>query len=148
MLLSGRFSCSDVVPLLHDGVLCRGVEIAQASLQWRAFIDGAAAGDSEARGGDADTGGSDPYPSLRALGQQRLVSQRSGERMTPKAGGLDLMKGLRRLQIRTNTAELELEDFGVSHGDGGPQLLSARTGEIEKIIQCTLGNTKVDSAVQ
>jgi len=44
--------------------------------------------------------------------------------MTAEAGGLDLMKGLRRLQIRTNTSELELEDFGFPHGKSGTQLLS------------------------
>jgi hypothetical protein len=47
-LLSSNFARGCVVSLLHSGVLCSNVEVAQAPLQRRAVIDRTAAGQREA----------------------------------------------------------------------------------------------------
>ena len=81
---------ADVVSLLRRGVLRGGVEVAQPPLQRRGLVERAAAAEREARIGDANAGGGDPYRGLRALREERLVLQRSGERMAPMARRLDL----------------------------------------------------------
>src|SRR3954467_15321914 len=91
-------SRADVMSLLHGGVLRGDVEVTHAALQWRAFIDRAAAGQREACIGDADACGGDPDRGLRALREQRLVLQRPGERMAPMARDLGPVKRARRPQ--------------------------------------------------
>ena len=110
-----QLSRADVVSLVRDGVLRRGVKVTHAPLQRRGLVDRAAAGQREARIGDADAGGGEPYRGLRALREQRLVLQRSGERMAPMARDLDPEKRPRRPQIGCDPAELELECFRLPH---------------------------------
>src|SRR2546423_908930 len=81
-----------VMPLLRGAVLRRHVEVAHAPLQCRALIARAAACQPEASVGDANAGGGEPYRHLRGLREERLVLQRSGERVPPMACRLDVMK--------------------------------------------------------
>jgi hypothetical protein len=136
------------MPLLYGRVLSRSVQVAQTALQRRAFIDRAAAGQREARIGDPDAGGSDPYPGLRALGEKRLVPQGSGERVTPMACDLDLMKRPRRSQIGGDTAELELENFRLSDRRGGSELLPAGIGVVKEVVHGPLGHAHGAGAMQ
>jgi hypothetical protein len=89
-----------------------------------------------------------PKAVLRTLGEQRLVAQRSGQRVAPMARGLGLQQRTRRPQIGGDAPEFELEDFRLLHRHRGPQLLPARTGKLEEIIQGTLGNAHIDGAVK
>jgi hypothetical protein len=73
------------VPLVYGRVQVGGVQIAHSALQRGAVVNRAAAGESEARIGDAHTGRGDPYRSLRPLGNQGLFSQGARERVAPMA---------------------------------------------------------------
>lgn len=101
-----QLACLYVLMLVHGSVLRRGAKIAQPPLQRRGFIDRAAAAEREARIGDANAGGGDPYRGLRTLRQERLVLQRSGKRVAPMTCGLDLQKRPRGPYVGCDTAEL------------------------------------------
>jgi hypothetical protein len=148
VLLQSSFAGGYVVPLVYSGMLRRSVEVTHASSQRRAFIDRTAACQREARIGDSNADGGDPYSGLRALREERLVPQRSGERVAPMACGLDLVKCSRRPQFGCDTAEFELERLRLVHRDGGAELLPAGIGKVDKVVQGTLGEPHVDGAVQ
>src|SRR5262245_20937693 len=85
-----------VVSLLREGVLCGGVKVTQPPLQRGGLVECAAAPEREAGIGNTSAGCSDPCRGLRALREERVILQRSRERVAPMTLGLDPEQRLRR----------------------------------------------------
>src|SRR4030081_2111625 len=133
--------------LLHTHMLRRDVKVAHSPLQRRALIKRTAAAGSKACIDDTNAGRGDPNRCLRALCQERLIVQRSGECVVPVTVGLDLAKGPRCSEFSFDAAEFVLEYFRSPHWPGGPLLLSPGVGEFDEFVERALGPTDGEGAV-
>jgi hypothetical protein len=136
------------VQLLHGAVLGGGVKIAQSPLEGRGLIERAATAEREARIDCADAGGGEPHGGLRALREEGLALQRSGERVAPMAPGLDIQKRARGSDFGRDTAELGLECFRLAHRYRGALLLPPGPGQRDELVEGTRGDTDGDGTVE
>src|SRR5882724_793956 len=146
-IVQQQLAGADIVPLLHGGVLCRGLQVAQPPLQWRGIINCAAAAEREARIGHAHAGSRNPDRGLRPLCEERLIRQRSRKRVAPMACRLGVKIRLGRAEIGRRAAEFALECFRISHRDGGPLLPPSGIGKLDDGIERALGDAEADGGV-
>ena len=98
-----------VLSLLGDDVLSRDVKVAQAPLQRRSLVEGAASTQRKTPVCHASAGGHDPRRGLRCVEEKTFAPERSGQCVIPMVSRLHLVKRLRRPGAGGNPAKFELE---------------------------------------
>src|SRR3979409_1758100 len=126
--------------LLHTHMLRSDMKVTHSLLQRRALIKRAAAACSKTCIDDTNAGRGDPNRCLRALCQERIIIQRSGECVVPVTVGLDLAKGPRCSEFSFDAAGFGWEYFRSPQWPGGPLLLSPGVGEFDEFAECALGH--------